>query len=130
VAKTWRKPLEVVEEHKNIENFQVSKHNVWIQDKRDPKNNWFHMRHCLTGEEFQWVLKYWPDEWKVLVTANKGQKEKQIVEVGTSQKSNSPTTNTRKVVECIKDIGGSATVRKPRKKTTQNPSVQEKVTPK
>jgi hypothetical protein len=66
VAKTWRKPLEVVEEHKNIENFQVSRHNVWIQDKRDPKKNWLHMRHCLTGEEFQWVLKYWPDEWKVL----------------------------------------------------------------
>jgi hypothetical protein len=55
-----------------------------------------------------------------------GKKGKQPVEVGTSQKSNSPTTNTRKVVEHAKDTGGSVTVRKPRQKTTQNPSVQEK----
>jgi hypothetical protein len=71
-------------------------------------------------------MKYWPDEWKVPVTSKKGQKGKQPVEAGTSQKSNSPAANTRKVVECTKDTGGSATVRKPRQKATQNPTAQEK----
>ena len=70
----------------------------------------------MTGEEVQWTMKYWLDEWKVPVTSKKEHNRKQSVEAGTSQKFNSPTTNTRKVVESAKDIGGSVTVRKPRKK--------------
>jgi hypothetical protein len=46
VVETWRIPPEVVEEHKDIPNFQVSRHNVWIQAKRDPKKNWLQMRYC------------------------------------------------------------------------------------
>jgi hypothetical protein len=30
VAETWRIPPKVAEEHKNISNFQVSRHNMWI----------------------------------------------------------------------------------------------------
>jgi hypothetical protein len=110
-----------VEEHKNIENFQVSRHNVWIHEKRDPKNNRLQMKYHITGEEVQWVMKDWPDEWKV--TKKKGQKGKNPIEDGTSHKSNSLVDNTRKVVECAKDTGGSVIVKKPRQKTTQNPKM-------
>jgi hypothetical protein len=117
VVETWRIPPEVVEEHKHIANFQVSRHNVWIQEKRDPKKNWLQMRYCVTGEEVQWAMKDWPDEWKVPVTSKKETKGKKIVEVGTSQKSNSPTTNTRKVAEHTKETGGSMTVENQDKRT-------------
>ena len=40
VEDAWRIPPEVVEEHKNIANFQESRYNVWIQAKKDPKTNW------------------------------------------------------------------------------------------
>jgi hypothetical protein len=40
-----------------------------------------------------------------------------------SHKSNSLATNTRKDVECMKEIGGSVTTRKPRQ---NKPSTQEK----
>jgi hypothetical protein len=51
VAETWRIPPEVVEEHKNIANFQVSRHNMWIQAKMDPNKNWLQMRYCVTGKK-------------------------------------------------------------------------------
>jgi hypothetical protein len=74
-------------------------------------------------------MKYWPDEWKVPMTSKKGQKGKQPVETGTSHKSNSPTTNTRKVAEHTKDTGGSVIVRKPRQqKNIPNPSVRRRIT--
>jgi hypothetical protein len=113
IANTWRIPPEVVEEHQGVENFKASRHNMWIKAKRDPKKNWLQMRYCVTTEEVQWAMKDWPEEWKVPVVSKKGSKGKQQVEVGTSKKTNSPTTNMRKVAEHAKDTGGSMTVRKP-----------------
>jgi hypothetical protein len=49
VVETWRIPPEVVEEHKDIENFQVSRHNVWIQAKKGPKEE-------LVADE---ILHHW-----------------------------------------------------------------------
>jgi hypothetical protein len=57
----------------------VSGHNVWIQEKKDPKKNWLQMRYCVTREEVQWAMKDWPDEWKVPVTSKKATKGKNIV---------------------------------------------------
>jgi hypothetical protein len=84
VVETWRIPPEVVEEHKDISDFHVSRHTVWIHAKRDPKKNWLEMRYCITGEEVQSAMKDWPNEWKVPVTKNKGQKGKQPIEIGMS----------------------------------------------
>jgi len=92
----------------------------------DPKKNWLQMRYCITGEEFQWFMKYRRDEWKVIVTIKKGQKGKKPVEVAMPHKSNSPIANTREVVEHAKDIGGSVIVIKPRQKTTKHPSAEGK----
>jgi hypothetical protein len=67
--------------------------------KRDPKKEWLQLRYCVTGEEVQWAMKDWPEEWKVPVVSKKVSKGKKQAEVGTSQKSNSPTMNTRKETE-------------------------------
>jgi hypothetical protein len=100
---------------------------VWIQEKRDPKKNWLQMSYFITGEEFQWAMKYYIDEWKVPMVSNKGQKGNQPVKFGTSQKSSSPAANTRKVTEHTKDIRGSVIVRKPiEHNNIPNPSTQEK----
>jgi hypothetical protein len=76
VVETWRIPLEVVEENKEITIFQVSRHNVCIQEKRNPKNNYLQMRYCITGEEVQWAMKEFPDEWRVPMASKKGKKGK------------------------------------------------------
>jgi hypothetical protein len=65
VAETWRIPPEVVEEYKKIANFKASRHNMWIQEKRDPEKEWLQMRYCVTVEEVQWEMKDWKEEWKV-----------------------------------------------------------------
>jgi hypothetical protein len=52
---TWRIPLEVVTKNKGICNFQASRHNIWIQTKRDPKKEWLQLRYCVTEEEVQWA---------------------------------------------------------------------------
>jgi len=48
-------------------------------------------------------MKDWPEKWKVPVVSNKGFKGKKQEEVGTSNKTNNPATNTRKVPKCPKD---------------------------
>jgi hypothetical protein len=57
VVETWRIPPELVDGHKDITYFQVSRHNVRIHAKRDPKKNWLQMRYCITREEVQWAMK-------------------------------------------------------------------------
>jgi hypothetical protein len=44
VVDTWRIPPEVVEKHHIITNFNSSRHNMWIQGKRDPKKEWLQLR--------------------------------------------------------------------------------------
>jgi hypothetical protein len=51
LAHTWRIPQEVVEEHQSIDDFQDSRHNMWIQAKRDPNKEWIQLRYYVTREE-------------------------------------------------------------------------------
>jgi hypothetical protein len=104
-------------ENQGITEFKASRHNMWIKEKRDPMKEWLQLRYCVTTEEVQWAMKDWPEEWKVPIVSKKGSKGKKQAEVGTSKKTNSPTTNTRKETEPTKETGGSTTVRKPRKRT-------------
>jgi hypothetical protein len=73
---TWRLSPEVVKENEGIVNFKESKKNIWIQSRRDPKKTWLKIQYCITNEEVQWVIKEWPDQWKVPVVGMKGTKEK------------------------------------------------------
>jgi len=85
-----------MEEHQSIDNFRDSKHNMCIQAKRDPKKEWLQLRYSVIAKELQWAMKYWTKEWSVPVASKKGSKGVKQAEDGTSQKSNSPTTNTIK----------------------------------
>ena len=58
IGNTWMIPPKVVEENKGVENFKDSRHNMWIQAKRDPKKEWLQLRYCVTKEEVQWSMKY------------------------------------------------------------------------
>jgi hypothetical protein len=127
LTNTWRITPEVVRENQGITNFQYSRHNIWIQTKRDPKKEWLQLRYCVTGEEVQWAMKDWPKEWKVPVISKKVPKSKQKVEIGPSQHSTIPTTNTRKATEHTKGTRGSIITKSPRQKNTiPKASTQEK----
>jgi hypothetical protein len=77
IENTWRISPEVVKEHEGIANFKASRHNTWIQERRDPKKTWLKMHYCITTEEVQWVLVEWLDQWKVPVAGKKGEKGKE-----------------------------------------------------
>jgi hypothetical protein len=115
VAETWRIPPEVVEEYKMIENFKASRHNMWIQAKRDLEKEWLQMRYCVTTKEVQWEMKDWTRRMEGSSRTTKGQatnkgqttKEKQPAEVGSSQRKGTPVENTRDNTEQdMKPIGG------------------------
>jgi hypothetical protein len=88
---------------------------MWIQAIRDPKKKWLEMRYCTLREKVDWILKFWPAEWKVPKT-KKGAKPKEKVEARTSKNARSLAENTRKVVEHDQDLGGSIATKNPRKK--------------
>jgi hypothetical protein len=50
IENTWRISPEVVKEHEAITKFKASRHNTWIQAKRDPKKTWLGMHYCITIE--------------------------------------------------------------------------------
>jgi hypothetical protein len=51
----WRIPIEVVQENEGISNFKASRHQSWIQARRDPKKKWLEMRYCTSCEEVYWI---------------------------------------------------------------------------
>jgi hypothetical protein len=63
------------------------------------------------------VIGEWLDQWKVPVDEKKGTKGKEQ-EVDLSQKSSSPTTNTRKSSQCTQPTESVTIVKKERKKET------------
>jgi hypothetical protein len=44
--------------NQGIAYFKASRHNMWIQAKRDPKKEWLQLRYYVIGEEVQWAMKY------------------------------------------------------------------------
>jgi hypothetical protein len=118
ISKTWSIPPEVVRENQGITYFKVSRHNMWIHAKRDPMKEWLQLRYCVTGEEVQWAMKYWPKEWKVTMIPKKVPISKKKVEVGTSKKSTSPAGEYKESHKAHQRNGGSSTIKKPRQKDT------------
>jgi len=92
IVDTWRISPEVVKENEGIENFKASRHNMWIQARRDPKKKWLKMHYCITKEEVQWVIWEWLDQWKLPLVENKGTKGK---EHARTTQSSSASKNTR-----------------------------------
>jgi hypothetical protein len=45
----------------------VTRHTVWIQAKKDPKNQWLQLRYCIKEEDIEMAIKDWHvDDWRIL----------------------------------------------------------------
>jgi hypothetical protein len=53
LADTWRISPETIQEFGQIENFQASHHNMWVQAKRDPTKEWLQLSYCMTMQDIQ-----------------------------------------------------------------------------
>jgi hypothetical protein len=74
------------------------------------------MRYSTSREEVEWIVKYWPTQWKVSAPQKKGTKSKDPAVAGTSKKTSSPTENTKKVAQQGQASGSRTSNKNPRKK--------------
>jgi hypothetical protein len=64
VTKTWRIPIETIQEFGKIANFQASHHSMWLQAKRDPAKEWLQLKYCVTMQDIQMEVQEWLEEWR------------------------------------------------------------------
>jgi hypothetical protein len=62
---TWRISPETVQEFGQIANFQASRHNMWLQAKKDPTKEWLQLKYCVMMQDIHMEVQEWPEEWKV-----------------------------------------------------------------
>jgi hypothetical protein len=62
---TWRISPETVQEYGQIANFQASRHNMWLQEKKDPTKEWLQLKYCVMMQDIHMEVQEWPEEWKV-----------------------------------------------------------------
>jgi hypothetical protein len=67
IANTWRIALEVVTQYQGITNFKATRHNMWIQARRDLDKEWLQLQFFINTEEFEWEIKDSKDDWKISV---------------------------------------------------------------
>jgi hypothetical protein len=65
ISNTWRITPEVVAQYRDITNFKVTRHTVWIQARRDTKREWIQLRYCIKEEDVDMDIKDWQDDWRV-----------------------------------------------------------------
>jgi hypothetical protein len=111
IASSWRITPEVVMQYQGIAKFKAMRHNMWIQEHKDPDGEWLQLRYCINIEEVDWEIKDWVDDWKIPVITKDMPKGKEI-EAGSSKTS----------------AGGSAAMKKPpqQKKLGPKPTQQKK----
>jgi hypothetical protein len=56
IANTWWITPEAVAQYQGISKFKATRHRVWIQAWKDPKNQWIQLRYCI---------KDWHDDWRI-----------------------------------------------------------------
>jgi hypothetical protein len=65
LADTWRISPETVQEFGQIANFQASRHNMWLQAKKDPAKEWLQLKYCMMMQDIHMEVQEWHEEWKV-----------------------------------------------------------------
>jgi hypothetical protein len=65
LADTWRISPETVQEYGHITNFRASRHNMWLQAKKDPTKEWLQLKYYVTMKDIHMEVQEWPQEWKV-----------------------------------------------------------------
>jgi hypothetical protein len=41
---------------------------MYVQEKKDPNQEWFPTQYKLTEEEMGHIMEYWDDDWKIPMT--------------------------------------------------------------
>jgi hypothetical protein len=54
IANTWRITLEVVMQYQGVANFRATRHNMWIQARRDPEKEWLQLHSALMQRKLKW----------------------------------------------------------------------------
>jgi hypothetical protein len=65
VTETWRISPETVQEYGQDSQFCASRHNMWLQEKKDPTKEWLQLKYCVTMQDIHMEVQEWPEEWKV-----------------------------------------------------------------
>jgi len=66
IFEMWRITPDVVARYGNIANFQVTRHAMWTQARKDPDKKWLHMYYCITKGDIDMVISEWDNEWRIL----------------------------------------------------------------
>jgi hypothetical protein len=65
ITKTWWITPEVVTQYQGITNFKVTRYKVWIQERKDPENEWLQLRYYVKEEDIEMTIKDWHDDWRI-----------------------------------------------------------------
>jgi hypothetical protein len=57
IANTWRITPKVVMQYRDIANLKEIRHTVWIQERRDPENEWLQLQYCVKEEDVEMEIK-------------------------------------------------------------------------
>jgi hypothetical protein len=57
----------VVTQFREIANFKETRHNMWIQARRDPGKEWLQLRYCVTEEDVEMAMRDWHNDWRIPV---------------------------------------------------------------
>jgi hypothetical protein len=65
IKKTPCIPPEVVEAYKAVTHFKAGHNHMYVQEKKDPYQQWIPTQYRLTEEEMGHIMVDWEDEWKI-----------------------------------------------------------------
>jgi hypothetical protein len=65
ITNTWWITPEVVAQYQGITNLKVTRYTVWIQECKDPENEWLQLRYCVKEEDIEMAIKDWHDDWRI-----------------------------------------------------------------
>jgi hypothetical protein len=67
IANSWRITPDVVVQFRDIANFKASRHNMWIEARRDLGKEWLQLRYCVMEEDIEMDMRDWKYDWRVPV---------------------------------------------------------------
>jgi hypothetical protein len=65
ISNTWRITPEVVAQYHGITKFKSSRHTMWIQAWKDPKNQWLQLQYCINEEDIEMAIRDRHEEWRI-----------------------------------------------------------------
>lgn len=78
IVNSWRIMPDVIVQFKDIANFKASRHNMWIQARRDPGKEWLQLTYCVTDEDIEMAMRDWHNDWKIPVLTQEVPKSTEV----------------------------------------------------